>query len=320
MTSLTARRAVSSSAVTPVVAVSQDAWLPIKALTNVLVLSAAITVAITLVLLFVFDGWTYYRTPRTIRGYVPAHQLLRPSGAIGQALGLGGLLLMSVPMLYAVRKRSKALAQVGSMQLWLELHILCGIVGPVLVTFHTSFKFNGIISVAYWMMVLVASSGFVGRYLYVRIPRTVRGTEVTLADAHARADALKATLASNGLPESVLSQIVALEEGLKPSTRPGGWFVSLFTGDLALHVRLWRLGRDLRQLGGSPMHDAAIRALITERAVLLRRLWLLERTRRLFDLWHVFHQPLVAFLFVIVLLHVAIVTYMGYTVFSGWLL
>ena len=65
------------------------------------------------------------------------------------------------------------------MKTWLEVHIFCGIVGPVLVTFHTSFKFNGIVSVAYWSMVAVVLSGFVGRYLYVRIPRSLRGIELT---------------------------------------------------------------------------------------------------------------------------------------------
>ena len=66
---------------------------------------------------------------------------------------------------------ARGCANVGSMPLWLEVHIFCGIVGPVLVTFHTSFKFNGIISVAYWSMMAVMLSGFVGRYLYVRIPK-----------------------------------------------------------------------------------------------------------------------------------------------------
>ena len=70
----------------------------------------------------------------------------------------------------------KRLRDAGRMKTWLEVHVFCGIVGPVLVTFHTSFKFNGIVSVAYWSMVAVVLSGFVGRYLYVRIPRSIRGT------------------------------------------------------------------------------------------------------------------------------------------------
>jgi hypothetical protein len=317
MTSIAPERA---SAARPGAAAPPDASLPIKAFTNVLVVSAMVTIVVTFVMLFVLDGWTYYRTPRTVRGYLPAHQWLRPSGTVGQWMGIAGLLLMFVPMLYAIRKHSARLARFGSMKAWLELHIFCGIIGPVLVTYHTSFKFNGIVSVAYWMMVVVASSGFVGRYLYVRIPRSLRGTELTLSEVQRRAEVLKAQLAVSGIPEPVLARVAALETRLTPSTRPGAWLVSLTVGDLALHYRLWALGRALRAHGGSAEHDTDIRNLIAERALLLRRLALLERTRRLFDLWHVFHQPLVAFLFLIVLIHVALVTYMGYTVFSGWLL
>lgn len=292
--------------------------LPLKALTNVLVLSAIATAIIAFILLYIFDGWTYYRTPRTIRGYVPVHRLLRPSGPIGQGLGLAGLIMMFIPMLYAVRKKWMRLSQFGTMKMWLEVHIFAGIVGPVLVTFHTSFKFNGIVSVAYWMMVLVASSGFVGRYLYVRIPRSLRGTELTLGELQQRAGQLKADLASSGLPAWLLARIDALEARCRPSEVLGAWLVSLAVGDFALQARLWKLAHDLRAAGANPQRAAVVVALTSERATLLRRLALLEKTRRLFDLWHVFHQPLVYFLFAIVLLHVLVVTYMGYTVFSRW--
>jgi hypothetical protein len=289
-----------------------------RLLTNALVLSALATAIITCVLLFWFDGWTYYRTPRAVRGYVPVHRLLRPSGPVGQALGVAGLVLMCVPMLYAVRKRWKRLSRVGSMKAWLEFHIFGGIVGPVFVTFHTSFKFNGIVSVAYWMMIIVASSGFVGRYLYVRIPRSLRGTELTLGELQQHAEQLKTQLANSGIPSSLLARINTLEEHSRPSARPGGWIVSLAVGDLALKARLWRLRHEFIAAGARPDRVAAVVKLIAERALLLRRLALLGKTKTLFDLWHVFHQPLVYFLFGIVLLHVGVVTYMGYTVFSRW--
>ena len=290
--------------------------LPVRALSNVLVLSALATVGLALVLVFLFDGWTYYSTPRGIRGYHPSHRLLRPSGAIGQGLGVAGLLLMFVPMAYAIRKKSARLARFGSMKTWLQVHIFCGIVGPVLVTFHTSFKFNGLVSVAYWLMVLVASSGFVGRYLYVRIPRSLRGAELTLDELQARAADLKGGLVASGVPNWLLERVDALEARSKPSARAGAWLVSLLVGDLALHARLWKLRRDLQSAGVAGPRASATVALIAERALLLRRLSLLGRTKRLFDLWHVFHQPLVYFLFAIVLLHVVILTYMGYTVFA----
>ena len=41
----------------------------------------------------------------------------------------------------------------------------------------------------------------------------------------------------------------------------------------------------------------------------------LKKTKTLFDLWHVFHMPLVYIMFVIVLMHVAVTMYMGYVPF-----
>ena len=297
-----------------------EPWFPVKALANTLVLSAIASAVLAVVVLVVFDGWTYYRTPMTVRGYLPAHRLLRPSGLIGQTLGIVGLALMLVPVLYAARKKVKRLSRFGSMKTWLEVHIFCGIVGPVFITFHTAFKFNGAVSVAYWMMVLVAGSGFVGRYLYVRIPRTMRGTELTLAELQQRADELKQELESKRVPPWLLARVAELEAQSKPSTRAGAWVVSLFAGDLTLRVRLWRLRRVLRAHDVNASRARELTALVSERATLLLRLWLLDRTKRLFTVWHVFHQPLVGFLLLIVAVHIAVVTYLGYTVFSRWIL
>jgi hypothetical protein len=55
--------------------------------------------------------------------------------------------------------------------------------------------------------------------------------------------------------------------------------------------------------------------LASERATLLRRVASLRGTKRLFDLWHVFHMPLVYIMFVIVVGHVGLTLYMGYVPF-----
>ena len=54
---------------------------------------------------------------------------------------------------------------------------------------------------------------------------------------------------------------------------------------------------------------------IVERDQLLQRLHYLKQTKQLFDLWHVFHLPLVWVMLVIVALHVAVVLYLGYVPF-----
>ena len=93
-------------------------------------------------------------------------------------MGIGGWLMMLMPVVYVGAQARGWMRNLGSLRLWLEAHIFCGIVGPVLVTFHTAFKFNGLVSVAYWSMIAVALSGFVGRYLYVRIPAAHPGRRV----------------------------------------------------------------------------------------------------------------------------------------------
>jgi hypothetical protein len=174
-------------------AVSEPLVSP-RALLHVLVLSAAVTVGISAWVLLGLGGWSYYRAPLDVRAYTAEHRLLRPAGSVGQTLGIAGLAMMIVPVAYAARKRWFRTPLAGSMRLWINLHIFAGIVGPVLITFHTAFKFNGIISLAYWSMVAVVLSGFVGRYLYVRIPRTIRGTEVNRGAIERRLVELKGAL------------------------------------------------------------------------------------------------------------------------------
>jgi hypothetical protein len=49
-----------------------------------------------------------------------------------------------------------------------------------MVLYHTSFKFGGIVAVSFWSMVAVFLSGIVGRFIYIQIPRTIEGRELSL--------------------------------------------------------------------------------------------------------------------------------------------
>ena len=138
---------------------------PAGALVHVLMLSGLSIAVLSFVMLVASGGWGYYTTPLDWRVHNQLHQTFKPSGRVGHSLGFAGLAMMTVPVLYSVRRRWKRAARFGSMKNWLELHIYCGIVGPGLVVFHTAGKFNGVISVAFWSMAMVVLSGFVGRYL-----------------------------------------------------------------------------------------------------------------------------------------------------------
>ena len=177
----------------------------------------AVSAFAILLVVFGLGGAEYYTTPLEIRGYAAGHRLLRPSGPVGQTLGLMGTVLMMVPFIYMARKRIKSLKPVGTVKIWLEIHLFCGIVGPVLVTLHTSFKFNGIISAAYWSMVLVMLSGFVGP-LSVRADSAIDSRQrVDAREVEAEADALK----DSWLDAGVERRGAATDPGVRVGRRAG---------------------------------------------------------------------------------------------------
>lgn len=288
---------------------------PTGALRNAVVLSLLAAAGIASYIFIGLDGWAYYATPTAVRGYTAGHQLLRPAGRVGHLFGVFGFVMMLVPVAYAVRKKVKRLREFGSMKTWLEVHIFCGIVGPVFVTFHTSFKFGGLISVAYWSMVAVVLSGFIGRYLFMQIPRSLRGLELTQTDLDRRTSELAQWLSAAMVSERLLHAIDAFEERVVPVGPVS--YGSLFRGDRLLRREASALRAAAEAIDGAPaVHDDVI-AIATERALLRRRMASLHKTRRLFELWHVFHMPLVYIMFAIVVAHVAVTLYMGYVPFVG---
>jgi hypothetical protein len=274
---------------------------------------ASAVVAVWILLLL--GGGQYYTTPLAVRGYSPMHKVLRPSGPVGQTLGVVGGVLMLMPFIYMMRKRIPGLRSVGSLKTWLEIHLFCGIFGPVLVTFHTSFKFNGIVSAAYWSMVIVVLSGFVGRYLYVRIPRSIRGTELPRTELDAKAAALHDELVASAASPKVLDRLQAFERAAVPHSSSDLSFIDLLFGEILLGRRVRTLERELLGAGLADDLRVEVVALTVERSLLLRRVAYLERTKKLFELWHVFHLPLVYLQMVIVAAHVGVTVYLGYVPF-----
>jgi hypothetical protein len=100
------------------------------------------------------------------------------SELFGHSIGIIGFLFMLMTeTLYSLRKRSRSVRW-GMMSTWLQFHIFTGLVGPYMVLLHTSWKFNGIAGVTTLLTVIIVISGFIGRYIFTRIPRTMDGLEI----------------------------------------------------------------------------------------------------------------------------------------------
>ena len=130
-----------------------------------------------------YIGFSYYNKPIEERFFDPGYAMLKPSGILGHGLGVIGSLLIVVGLFsYMIRKRFKMFVRVGVLKYWLEFHIFLCTLGSVLVVYHTTFKFGGIVSIGFWSMAIVWSSGVIGRYIYIQIPHSIEGRELTLRE------------------------------------------------------------------------------------------------------------------------------------------
>ena len=127
--------------------------------------------------------WAAFLTGVLITGLYAAvafftRQIPAAGEFFGHALGIFGFILMLMTeALYSLRKRSRS-ARWGRMSSWLQFHIYTGLVGPFMVLLHTSWKFNGLAGATTLLTVIIVVSGFIGRYIYTRIPRTLDGLEI----------------------------------------------------------------------------------------------------------------------------------------------
>src|SRR5882762_2313350 len=122
-------------------------------------------------------------------------RILRPSGRIGINLGMLGVLMFFLIYLYPLRKKWGWLGRMGNSRHWLDFHVVLGTAAPVIVAFHSTFKFGNIAGMAFYSMLMVTISGFVGRYLYAHIPRGLSAAELSMKEIQEKEEALRKELA-----------------------------------------------------------------------------------------------------------------------------
>jgi hypothetical protein len=285
----------------------------------------AYLVAATCAVTLLAYGLGYYILGPEARALSPKHTLLKPSGTIGLRMGMLGFLMFLCVYLYPLRKRWAWLGRQGSSKRWLDVHVLLGLTAPVVITFHSSFKFQGIAGVAYWIMVIVALSGVVGRYIYAQIPRSLNSAELSLQEAQDFSVRLAAQLKSLGiLPVRDIERLLRLPDvrrAANMSLLGALWQMMLL--DVKFPFRVWRLrqkmiwshGRWWSLVGFGRTRNAKLEAAIStarEQALLTKKILFLSKSNRMFHLWHVIHRPFSYSFAVLASIHVVLMLMLGY--------
>lgn len=233
---------------------------------------------------------------------------------LGYWMGVVGGSLMLVLLLYPLSKRARALREVMPLRYWFALHMFMGIFGPVLVLLHSTLRLHSLnATVAFWSMVIVASSGVVGRFVYDRLHAGLYGRQRSFAEV---AKAAETTLNNATARLTQAPDVMAELRGFAAHAnevarvglrRPLAFFL------LNLHSRRCAercaqlLAATPRAAAGSRAATAAIDHAIAGYLQAARDAAQFRAFERVFALWHVLHIPLVWLLVVSALIHVVAV-------------
>jgi len=266
-------------------------------------------------------GSPYYVLGVAGRLRSPLHPWLKPTGYVGQTAGIIAFALFLTLWLYPLRKKIRWLAFTGPMNRWLDVHIFIGLSVPFLGAIHASWKFEGLIGLGFFSMLLVSLSGIVGKYLYLRIPRSRSGLELTRDEIEDKRRGLIRDIARTATvdPEEIESSLDALSTARKRSGLVGA-ALSLIVNDVAR----WRSLRVLRSRWADPGPDgralpkATVKRMIRlarREFALTQQIQMLTATHRVFGFWHVAHRPIAITALLAVLAHVVKAVALGVTWF-----
>jgi len=272
-------------------------------------------VGIATVILLTINGYDYYTTPLEERFFNPNNEILKPSGVIGHGIGiLGSLMMIFGVALYMLRKRVKIFFRMGYLKHWLEFHIFLCTVGPILVLYHTAFKFGGIVAISFWSMVAVVLSGVIGRFIYVQIPRTIQGNELDIKQISEMSSDISLRLSrelSKGEEIAFkIEQLTAVD--YKKNIAPGKSVLFIIKDFFKVRSVLNQLKIEMHRLNISKLKIKEVLKLAKSKLILSRRITMLRTMQRLFKYWHIVHLPFAITMFAIMLIHVAVTIIFGY--------
>ncbi|MDD9967562.1 MAG: hypothetical protein OXR73_15105 [Myxococcales bacterium] len=264
-----------------------------------------------LTLALTYRGADFYLKDLQARVDHPDFRALSPAGPIGQLYGIVGTVLILTNLLYMVRRRY-ARVHLGSMRTWLDIHVVTGLFGTLLVMFHSAFQLrSGIATLTAASLAVVVVTGIIGRYFYAISPRK--------DDRRMQAALQEVQDLWPGLAEALRE----LESRQQPPARPHspGLLATLMT--LPAWFRQARSRRsEIRILG---QHAIASVPLVADDAA--RWSAKLEHIARLkaaevkaaagthlLKTWRGLHRLTALLMVVAVILHVAIALYFGF----GW--
>ncbi len=255
-----------------------------------------------------------------IIGWLGRHErhILAESG-LGYWLGITGASMMGLLLLYPIRKHVRMLHRFGSTKSWFQIHIFLGVLGPILILYHSNFALGSINSrVALFSTLLVAISGLAGRYLYAQVHQGLSGSRANLQQLieRARLTADQKQHTSAFVPD-LLERMSRIDRKVlePPHSLIASALLPLHLAVKTRWARFWLSRYARSQLRIQAKDNARIAAervrlervlcrFIGEHLRRVRRVATFGFYERMFSSWHLFHLPFFYILVVATLVHI----------------
>jgi hypothetical protein len=272
-----------------------------------------VVIVIASVVILTYTGFNYYGISMEERFFHTDNIALKPSGYLGHGYGIAGSVMIMVGVFsYMTRKRFRKLARLGYLKHWLEFHIFLCVLGPVFIVFHTSFKVGGIVAISFWSMAAVVLSGVIGRFIYIQIPRSVEGRELSLNELCEMKAEFSEIINDSSQFQGDVSTLLKDSFKDRPDFSDKNVFVRLWKSYQNGRIVFKKLKNDLRNLNLNKSNYKKACKLLRSEISLNRKIDLLVVMRNLMEYWHVAHLPFALAMLVVMLIHVTVVIIMGY--------
>jgi hypothetical protein len=280
---------------------------------HIIYLSVLSIMVLAALAIIIYIGFSYYNVSVEERFFHPDHLKLKPSGVLGHGLGIFGSLFMIIGVsVYMARKRFRIFTRMGVLKHWLEFHIFLCTLGPILVLFHTAFKFGGIVAISFWSMVAVFLSGIIGRFIYLQIPRTIEGRELSLNEVRDMKSDIGALIKNSIDLDDGSYDIIVDSTRKKIDTYHTNFFVRYIRSYRTDMKNLRNVKAVLKENNISKMQQKEVLDLVKSDISLNRRIERLQTMQNLFKYWHVLHLPFALVMLIIMIIHVAVTIVFGY--------
>lgn len=225
-----------------------------------------------------------------------------PGQPLSFMLGWIGFSVICLTNLYLVRKKTQLFRKVGSVGAWLDFHIFCGLLGPMLIIFHSNFQVRGLVSISFWSMMVSFASGIAGRYFYVQLLGRKAEAKAQLIDYEERFKKAQAAMRPPMTNETLkaLKRQALVRAGITEKISTGNAdvvtvLVSTMMGDMRMLSASLALPEGVPRSLVAPLRDYA----------LVRRRFITEAYfRRIMGYWHTFHLPFAIFMYVVSVIHI----------------